>query len=331
MKTHKKNKTIVTPRKVRVGTVVFDTNTPYTTLLDRIDALDDRIDRILEGANKQYDDASLDLIVLPEDCLGRKGESPEAGALTEAELPIDWIRNTTKRTNAYLVLPFVRRVSHSKSQTQFFNSAFVYDRRGEKVLEYDKIHPVLDDFATTFENGVTPGSEVPICECDFGTLALQICFDMDFDDGWEVAVRKGAEIVAWPTESPQYIRPAWRALAGDMYIISSTTRENARVFSPIGLPTAEVVGNDEVLVAEIDLSYARLNFSHPLRNGEAVRERWGDDAGYMYSETEDMGLFWSNDNTRTIGSMLEELDLQIDLDRMVSENERHLKPYRPLR
>ena len=46
-----------------------------------------------------------------------------------------------------------------------------------------------------------------------------------------------------------------------------------------------------------------------MRNGEAFREAFGDRVGFRYSESEDRGLFWSNDARLTIGQMARSLGL----------------------
>lgn len=320
-----------TPRKVRVATTVFDTYEPYPGLSQRMGQTEDLVREAVSQAERTFGTPQLDIVVLPEDMLGFKQEDPFASALDYERDVRQWAGELASQHRIYLVLPMLRFVYDSSGNRTVRNSAFLIDRTGETIGVSDKIHPVLDDNGEMFENGVTPGSEVAVFACDFGKVGMQICFDMDFDDGWSVLEAKGAELVLWPTESPQTIRPAWRALHGDYYIVSATSRKNATVFSPIGLPLAQVVGDRGVLVHEIDLSYARLNFSHPLREGGAVTERWGDAAGYVYSDTEDMGLFWSNDPDRTIGSMLKELNLDCDLDEMTDRNEDKLRPYRPLR
>ena len=119
----------------------------------------------------------------------------------------------------------------------------------------------------------TPGKEEPVFQCDFGKLGIQICYDMDFDYGWGELARKGAELVAWPSQSPQTSQPACRAKHNHYYIVSSTWQNNASVFEPTGKIVSQVkwaMGDDKVegrqltppedniLVQELDLSYAIL-------------------------------------------------------------------------
>src|SRR5439155_3394062 len=76
--------------------------------------------------------------------------------------------------------------------------------------------------------------EEPVFDCDFGKLGIQICYDIDFDYGGRELARKGAELVAWPTQSPQTSQPPARARRHHCYIVSSTWRNNASIFEPTG-------------------------------------------------------------------------------------------------
>ncbi|MEJ7636902.1 MAG: carbon-nitrogen hydrolase family protein [Singulisphaera sp.] len=88
--------------------------------------------------------------------------------------------------------------------------------------------------------GLAPGRDFPVFDCDFGKLGIQICWDIQFDDGWAALAAKGAEIVAWPTASPATAQPASRAARHRYYVVSSTWREDATVFEQTGLVAAQV-------------------------------------------------------------------------------------------
>jgi hypothetical protein len=68
------------------------------------------------------------------------------------------------------------------------------------------------------------------------------------------------------------------------------------------------------------LSFAILGWSDFLKDGEALRKKYGSRVGYHYDSSEDMGLFWSNDPANSIGAMVrsiggEELDAQLARNR----------------
>jgi hypothetical protein len=159
------------------------------------------------------------------------------------------------------------------------------------------------------ESGTTPGHALPVFDCDFGKLGIQICYDMDFGEGWAELARRGAELIAWPTQSPQTSQPASRARENRCYIVSSTWRNNASIFEPTGKIAAQIKPPQSILVHELDLSYALLSWSSKLQNGEAFRKAYGDKVGFHYYEDEDCGIFWSNDPKTTVGQMVRSVDV----------------------
>ena len=189
---------------------------------------------------------------------------------------------------------------------------------------YRKAHPVALVGHDDLENGITPGSEFPVFDCDFGKLGIQICWDITFDDGWQALADKGAELVVWPSASPATALSAARAGRHRYFVVSSCWRNNATIYEPTGLVAARVESPGKPLVHQIDLSYAVLGWSAHLHDGKAFRDKYGDRAGYHYESREDLGMFWSNDPATTVGEMvralgLEEIDVQIARNRRLQD------------
>ena len=160
------------------------------------------------------------------------------------------------------------------------------------------------------EGGVKPGTAYNVLDLDFGRVGVQICYDVECPEGWRRLAEQGAELVLFPTQSPQLTRPGMYAATHEYWVISSTFRNNASFFEPgTGLVAAQITEPKQTLVHEIDLSYLILPWSSRLRNGEAFRKAFGDRVGYRYSESEDRGVFWSNDPRCSIGQMARSLGL----------------------
>jgi hypothetical protein len=157
---------------------------------------------------------------------------------------------------------------------------------------------------------VRPGTEYNVFDLDFGRVGVQICYDVQYPEGWRHLAERGAELVLFPTQSPQVTRPGMYAATHEYWVVSATYRNNASFFEPgTGLVAARITEPKRTLVHEIDLSYVILPWSARLRNGAAFREAFGDRVGYRYSESEDCGIFWSNDPGRSIGEMARSLGL----------------------
>lgn len=295
------------PRKVVVGTSMFGPYGQWPGLDKRLDELGEIVDGMAASAARQDPPKSLDLAVLTEDavCGGSSGTAADRSVPLQGEV-LERMGAKACQHGTYLILPLFL----CEENGSFSNAAALLDRRGEVAGIYRKVHPVLGQEEDILEGGVIPGSDFPVFTCDFGKVGIQICFDMVYDDGWDSLVRQGAEIITWPTQSPQTARTASRALHGRCYVVSSTWRNNLSLFEPTGMPVAQVREPERFLVQEIDLSYALLSWSSELRNGQALSERFGDRVGYRYYESEDRGLFWSNDPSTSIGEMIRELGLE---------------------
>jgi len=289
------------PRKVIIGTVMQSFWGQYPGLHNRLDQLAGIVDQMAAQAKKEYD-RSIDLAVLPETSItGEAGDDALARSVSFERQVQEVFTRKAREHGCYIVVPTY--LLDSKEKKLCSNAAILVGRKGEVVGTYRKIHLVVSLERGTMEGGATPGHALPVFDCDFGKLGVQICYDMDFEDGWAELARKGAELIAWPTQSPQTSQPAFRARQNRCYIVSSTWRHNASIFEPTGKIAAQITPPQSVLVHELDLSYALLPWSSKLRNGEALRQAYGDKVGFHYYEDEDCGIFWSNDPRITIGEM----------------------------
>jgi predicted amidohydrolase len=295
------------PRKVIVGTAMQAYWEVYPGLEKRLAQLAGMVDQMAAESQKKYG-RGLDLAILPETSV--TGES--SGDAIEHSVPYDGpLRDVFSRKarehRSYIVVPTY--LLEDKQKKLCSNAAILFGRKGELVGIYRKVHLAVPTGRDSLEDGTTPGKEVPVFNCDFGKLGIQICFDMEYDHGWAELARKGAELVAWPTQSPQTSHPAWRAFENRYHIVSSTWRDNASFFEPTGKITAQIRLPQHILVEQLDLSYAILPWSSRLKNGAALKEKYGDKVGFHYYVDEDRGQFWSNNPQLTIGEMIRSLGL----------------------
>ncbi len=289
------------PRKVIVGTVMQSFWGQYPGLHNRLDQLAGIVDQMAAQAKTKYN-RGLDLAVLPETAITGEADGDALARSVPFEGQVqDVFTRKAREHGCHIVIPTYLLDSSEKKLCS--NAAVLVGRKGEVMGTYRKIHLVVSLERGTMEDGATPGDALPVFDCDFGKLGVQICYDIEFDAGWTELARRGAELIAWPTQSPQTSQPASRARAHRCYIVSSTWRHNASIFEPTGKIAAQITPPQSILVHELDLSYALLPWSSKLRNGEALRKTYGDKVGFHYYEDEDCGIFWSNDPKMTIGEM----------------------------
>jgi hypothetical protein len=89
----------------------------------------------------------------------------------------------------YVVCPIREQAEDGRQ----YNTAVLLDRAGKVQGRYRKVFVYWGE-------GVNPSRDgVPVFDADFGRIAILTCFDANFDEVWQEAERKGAEIVFWPS------------------------------------------------------------------------------------------------------------------------------------
>ena len=119
-----------------------------------------------------------DLIVVPEACdrfpahtmAERKAYYEVRGNQIR-----DFFRKIAKKNHCYIAYSAARKVD----ACTYRNSTQLIDRNGKIVGIYNKNHLVPSE---TTEGGILCGKDAPIFKTDFGTVALAICFDLNFQE-----------------------------------------------------------------------------------------------------------------------------------------------------
>jgi predicted amidohydrolase len=163
-----------------------------------------------------------------------------------------------------------------RDKERIYNRASIFDRRGNLVGAYDKFNPTGYELE---EWGVTPGSDLPVFNLDFGRIAITICYDMFFPEMMRIYSFKGAEIVFLSTgnitPSPRVVYEQLRVRASDYSVyIAMSNFGIAPPYAPhLGrvLPSrACIVDYDGIIIADtghrpglatatIDLDVPRIN------------------------------------------------------------------------
>jgi predicted amidohydrolase len=245
------------PRKVVVGTAIFGPYGKYPGLDARLRVLGDLIDEMARQAAGKYPDHGFDLAILPETTV-----TSTIGPASARAIRLDGpVRETfgalARKHKIYIVVP-MDLAEEGPMGTTYSNAAVLFDRKGAVAGIYRKVHPAAGVGSDELEGSIQPGRDYPVFDCDFGKLGIQICWDIQFDNGWAALAEKGTEIVAWPTASPSTAQPTSRAAHHRYYVVSSTWREDATVFESTGLLAAQVETPGKVLVHQLELSYAVL-------------------------------------------------------------------------
>ena len=165
-----------------------------------------------------------DIVCLPE-TFPFAGISKDFVLRDAAEKPLGDITGPfaefAKANRCYLICPVYTREGGS-----IFNAAVVIGRKGELLGEYRKIHPTEGEI----EEGVAPGPlDPPVFRMDFGTIGIQICFDIQWSEGWKKLRQSGAEIVFWPSAFAGGIMVNTMAWQNQCVVVSSTQKDAVKI------------------------------------------------------------------------------------------------------
>ncbi len=166
----------------------------------------------------------------------------------------------------------------TEREGRFWNSAVLLDRSGGIAGIYDKACPVTrtPDY-TEMEGGITPGSEIPVFDLDFGRVGVQICFDLGFEENWAALAGKGARMVFWSSACDGGFPLRCFAYLHHYYVVSSVRRGRSRVIDPLGAVLEESADGPGFVHRDVNLDHVvyhgDFNFEVAERIGAAYGER----------------------------------------------------------
>ena len=195
---------------------------------------------------------------------------------------IDLMTAVSRAAGIYVVAGSIP-VMDDPSNGQVFNDCFVFNPRGEHQTQ-GKLHMTRWEREAWF---VSPRQKLRIFETDFGPIAVNICYDVEFPEIARQAARHGAQLLIVPscTDDRQgllrvrYCAQA-RAIENNMYVVMSSTVGSlpmipavslnygqAAILTPSDFPfsrdgiLAEGVVNQETMVIG-DLNLQTIQQSH---------------------------------------------------------------------
>lgn len=219
----------------------------------------------LEKAEQLINEAiqkNANLIVLPE--LFNTGYRVEDKDPEMAEeIPgytTNWLIEIAKKHNIYLATAILEKTD---VKGIVYDTALLVGPEG-LVGTYRKTH--LWDLENV---RFTKGDELPVFKTPYGTIGLQICYEIGFPEGARVLALKGADIILYPSAFGKARRYAWdiasrsRALENGVFLVAAnrtgTEKEEtyfgggSRVIDPLGTVLTKSEEESDVVVAELDL------------------------------------------------------------------------------
>jgi predicted amidohydrolase len=202
----------------------------------------------------------------------------------------------------YVVCPI-----YTKEDGRYYNSAVFIDRQGKLLGEYRKMHPTIGEM----ENGIAPGPlEPPVFKTDFGVVGAQICFDIEWSDGWLALRRAGAEMVFWPSAFAGGKAVNTRAWQNKYVVVSSTRKDTSKICDLSGEVVAATGRWNDWACAPVNLEQAFLHTWPFCRRFDDVYAKYGRKIRIRNFHEEEWSIIESRSPDVKIADVLKDFEFQ---------------------
>jgi len=207
-----------------------------------------------------------------------------------------------RENQCYIICPII-----TYENNRCYNTAVLLDRNGNIQDEYKKIHPAPGEMVY----GVHPGPDkAKVWDTDFGKIGVQICFDMQWNDGWQSLMDGEADIIFWPSAFSGNTLIKGRAWQCKTFTASSTNKGVARICDMTGeVIAATGQWNQQWICSPVNLN-KRVVHSWPYVNKfDDVIKKYGRKVTITNYHEEEWSVFESNDLDIKIKDVLKEFDI----------------------
>ena len=302
-------------RTVRILTAALET--PREASYSPAERVENNLDNALETL-ELAENFDPDVVCFPEQLLHRwvpKGEprlgqaQPVPGPATEA------IGEKARQLDAYVWLPMTE---HATAEDAYYNAVVLVGRDGDVVGTYRKLRPTAGEI----EYGLSPGSEVPVWETEFGRFGAGICFDLMYPELGVELSRKRTDVMFFSSHLQGEQRIAHWARDYGFHVVKSHPK-TASITDPTGAEFARNhrgwAGQEPVTDLDaggyVRFSFGEVNtdwttFTRTGPNREAVERIQKEYPGVVYHDA-------SSDETFALESRSSEVtvdDIEAEFD-----------------
>ena len=268
----------------------------------------DRMIDIFKGELSRVLSYKPDLIVLPEGCDHPTDLSKEDKAnyfKARKNQIFDYFASVAKENNCYIAYGTIRDADDGYR----YNSLVVIDRTGKQAGVYNKNFLTIGEM----ESGLRPGTEAPLIQCDFGTVAGAICFDLNFDELLEKYESSQPDIIIFPSMYHGGLVQSKWAYASRAFFVSAGG--NRDIPSEIRNPLGEIVASSTnyfrytVGTVNLDAELAHLDFNWSKLT--KLKEKYGPDVTITDPGKLGSVLISSEHENITVNQMIKEFEIEL--------------------
>jgi beta-ureidopropionase len=174
----------------------------------------------------------------------------------------------SKQNNCHTICPV-----YTSDGGKIYNSAVVFDRMGKRIGQYNKIHETVG----SIRNGVSCGALFqPVIHTDFGPIGIQICYDINWEDGWKMLRDQDVKIIFWCSAFDGGEQLNMKALQNKCIIVSSTNKNTSKLCDIDGKTIAKTgIWEPNFFCGKVNMEKVFLPTYDYLRQCNEIQRKYG--------------------------------------------------------
>jgi predicted amidohydrolase len=193
-----------------------------------------------------------------------------------------------------------------RDRNRTYNAAIVIDRQGRIIGRYCKIRPTEGEL----QRGICPGpDDPPVFETDFGTIGIQICFDVNWHGQWQRLREKGAKIVFFASAYAAARQIRTLAWLNQYFVVTSTKTRPASIYDITGETLATTGKFQQWAGAVVPLGKTVFEIDFHVSKMREIQKKYGSRVEVTWYHDEDLVTLASLDPVLTVQDVIREYEL----------------------
>jgi beta-ureidopropionase len=224
----------------------------------------------------------------------------------------------SKKHQCYTVCPV-----YTSYQGLNYNSAVFLDREGNQIGVYHKMHPTCGEI----DNGSAPGALFqPVIQTEYGPVGAQICFDINWDDGWKMLEQQEARIVFWPSAFDGGRMVNTRAWQHKYVVATSTNQNNSKICDISGETVAQTgIWNKYLFCAPVNLEKVFIHLYPYVNRFQDIHQKYGRKIKIHIFHEEQWAIIESLSPDVFVSDILKEFEILTHKDHILEGDEAQKK------
>lgn len=251
--------------------------------------------------------SKVDLIVLPEVCdAPRDLDTIEQKAYLNVRKQrlLDYFGSVAKDNNCYIAFGSIHEANDG-----LHNSLILLGRNGKVAGTYNKNFPTIYEM----DAGVKPGSEISVIHCDFGKVALVICFDLNFDELRQQYAKEKPDVVLFSSLYHGGLMQEVWAYSCRSYFVSAIgdTKLPSEILNPLGEVVATSTNYNDYAIATVNLDYKLVHVDYNWDKLTKLKTKYGDAVTIHVPGKIGAVMITSEDKNISTAQMVEEFNIEL--------------------